>query len=516
MDLRLRRDHAWAFGLGALTGVSALALARFFGGGRRLDPRFVQAVARKGEATLTVVVPGILGSTLDHPDGHRVWLDLSNALVWHDLRLPLTLPVSEARDALRPGPLVGLGAVVPRLFGFPEYADLFNLLESAGSSAIDVDAHDPIGPGAHHCAATYDWRHDLVASARHLSQRLESLAERCGDREARFDIVAHSMGGLVARYYLRYGEAEPRPDTPVTWAGARRLRQLLLVATPNEGSIDSLNAILNGSPVGFSYSTLSADVIAHTPSIFALLPPAGVAPLLDQHGLFLQADLFDAATWERFGWGPFGPEATRRRVAAPSAYPVLPAGARPRAEATRLWDPVLPAGARPRAASSRLGDPELEREYFKALLERARAVRAALRRPPEAPCPIPVVQLGGDCLLTQARAVVSERPGASPRFEPDTPEEAERMLEPGDGRVTRTSLLAAHLPEAADEGAISGVPEVSTVFLGAADHHGLYAEPTFQGQLLKRLLPARGRGVGATRPPSSAWRAHAPGRRRSS
>lgn len=473
---RLSGGHAWAFALGALAGVSGLALTHALRAGRRLDPRLVRAVTRDGDGALTVVVPGILGSTLDHPDGHRVWLDISNALVWHDLRLPRILPVSAARDDLRPGPLVGLGAVAPRLFGFTEYQDLYALLGSAGSRPCDDEGRGPLDPGPHHCAATYDWRHDLAVSARRLGQRLEALAERCGDPQARFDLVAHSMGGLVARYYLRYGDAEPGPETPVTWAGARRIRQLVLVATPNEGSIDSLNVILNGSPVGLSYSTLSADVIAHTPSIYTLLPPAEVAPFVDEHGRLLHLDLFDLTTWERYGWGPYAPGASPRRTPTPRPGPDL----------------MQP------------------REHLQALLDRARAVRAALRQPPATPCPVPVVQLGGDCLLTLGRARLSERPGLGPRFVPETAEEAERMLEPGDGRVTRTSLLAAHLPRAADGEAVSGVPEVGTVFLGAADHHGLYAEPTFQNLLLRRLFAS------ATRRPSPTGPAHVRGPRRSS
>jgi hypothetical protein len=96
--------------------------------------------------------------------------------------------------------------------------------------------------------------------------------------------------------------------------------------------------------------------------------------------------------------------------------------------------------------------------------------------------------LGGDCLPTLARAVVSDRPGVAPRFEPHSATEGEVMLEAGDGRVTRASALASHLPEAASSDDGCGLPEVRATFFGSADHHGIYSEPTFQSVLLRLLL----------------------------
>jgi hypothetical protein len=62
------------------------------------------------------------------------------------------------------------------------------------------------------------------------------------------------------------------------------------------------------------------------------------------------------------------------------------------------------------------------------------------------------------------------------------------MMEAGDGRVTRVSVLAAHLPEAGGADMGSGLPELSHAYFGSADHHGIYGEPTFQSVLLRALL----------------------------
>jgi len=228
------------------------------------------------------------------------------------------------------------------------------------------------------------------------------------------------MGGLVARYYLRYGGAEP--GGPVTWSGASRIR--------------------SGERVGLSATTLAADVIRRMPAIYQLLPPKRTTPLLDENGGLVHADLHDSETWRRFGWGPFAPGGAAGDSEAP------------------------PDGA---------AGEDVE-AFVVAALARAAAFHEGLARRPDTPCPVRVALVGGQCLPTLARTVVSDRPGLSPRFEPRSPREAEAMLEAGDGRVTRAS------------DADCGIPEADRTFLGCADHHGIYSDPTFQSMLLRRWL----------------------------
>lgn len=94
-----------------------------------------------------------------------------------------------------------------------------------------------------HCDALYMARLErfLRASGRrvvtpslkpcHGSARLEELAaqlKEVADRELpgqRFDIVSHSMGGLISRYYVQ------------KLGGDARARRLITMATPNHGTI---------------------------------------------------------------------------------------------------------------------------------------------------------------------------------------------------------------------------------------------------------------------------------------
>jgi pimeloyl-ACP methyl ester carboxylesterase len=445
------RGSVWLpFLAGIAAGVTGAVLSRALAPRRGLDVRLFRSSREDPDLPPVVFVPGILGSELADPDGLHVWLNLRNALGHYDLALPLKLPFSESRDGLRPAGLLGVDRALPRLFGFTEYADFVSLVEGAGFSRDRPSRQ----PGASHHVFTYDWRRDLVESVGLLHDALERLADERGEPELRVNLVAHSMGGLIARYYMRYGVAEP--GGPVTWAGARRIRRLVLVATPNAGGMPALDAILNGSRVGFSYATLASHVTERMPAIYQLLPPAGSPALLDGRGNPMDCALHDPATWERFGWGPFGKMPARRRYDAPRA------------------------------------DPDARKAFVTAALERGRAFWEALNRAPAEPCPARVLLLGGDCLPTLGRALVGERPGQPPRFLPETRAQAELMLEAGDGRVTRASTLAAHLADAEGGESACGVPEVSQVFIGAADHHGIYDEPTFQSVLLRTLLmPAR-------------------------
>ncbi len=91
------------------------------------------------------------------------------------------------------------------------------------------------------------------------------------DVDVKFDIVAHSMGGLVARYFLRYGTAELPDDgslPEITWAGAQHVENLVMIGTPNSGSLDALVNLVDGFRPALFLPHYSSALLGTMPAIY--------------------------------------------------------------------------------------------------------------------------------------------------------------------------------------------------------------------------------------------------------
>lgn len=76
----------------------------------------------------------------------------------------------------------------------------------------------------------YEWEKGVIPAAEQLSQFLAGIKKDYllkGIQVGRFDVVAHSMGGLVARYYSTSDEYLKRND----------IRKIIFVSVPHKGSI---------------------------------------------------------------------------------------------------------------------------------------------------------------------------------------------------------------------------------------------------------------------------------------
>lgn len=136
----------------------------------------------------------------------------------------------------------------------------------------------------------------------------------------------------------------------------------------------------------------------------------------------------------------------------------------------------------------------LER-YFEKHLERARRFVWSLTVPIPAADYLLIV-LGGDCALTPARLVVEEVEGVSEirlwPYELRNPQAGvdygRLMLEPGDGVVTRASLLAREaLDPSVSRHRYVNFPLGYSMFI-CERHDKLTSNSTFQNNLLHALL----------------------------
>lgn len=447
---------------GARLGVvlSVLWLAACAGRIDRPDLERLYASAR-GAQPPVVLVHGVLGAKLNRGND-ELWPGGLARLAFSDYR-ELALQVDP--DTLQPR---ADGSAPYALFdqaaGTDFYGAIVRTLEDAGGYVRCTPGQPPSGDRCLY-VFLYDWRQDNVMSARALDALIEQVRRDQHDPTLRVDVVAHSNGGLVTRYYARYGTVDllDGNEFPVTHAGAAKLRRVVLLGTPNFGSLESLKGLIEGVRIGFR--RLPAEVLLSMPSAYQLLPHALNTWIISARGEPLDRDLFDATLWRRFQWGIYAPDVRARLIEAAGD---------------------AEAGAARLAAFER---------YFEKHLERGRRFTWALsvEQPPGGVHP---VVLGGDCHLTPARLVVEEVGGESVlRLWPNEiaapvagVDYDALMLEPGDGTVTKASLLARealdpHVPRHP----WSAFAYDYVVFL-CERHDQLTGNPMFQDNLLHALL----------------------------
>ena len=74
----------------------------------------------------------------------------------------------------------------------------------------------------------YDWRKDVAENAVLLAGYMENIKKVRGSPDLRFDMISHSSGHLIARYYALHGGKdvlETFAGEP-TYEGAKNLRKL--------------------------------------------------------------------------------------------------------------------------------------------------------------------------------------------------------------------------------------------------------------------------------------------------
>lgn len=424
-----------------------------------------------------IVIPGVLGSRLVDDQSRRVvWGEFGgdsiNPTSAGGARL-LALPMQQGQklDALRDQVRVAgtLDAVDVKLLGIPiqinAYRDLLIALGVGGyrdpeSHLGDVDYGDQSYSSFQFA---YDWRRDNIESARLLNKFiLEKKTYIENERRkrygadfpaVRFDIVAHSMGGLVARYFLQYGAADlPADGSPpkITWAGAEHIDRLVMIGTPNAGSLDAVKNLVHGESLSQWLPRYEPAILGTMPSLYQLLPRSRQTPVVSDPDR-RPIDILDPKVWADLRWGLMDPR-----------------------QHNYLRE-LLPEVADP---NQRL---QVAYDHLTKCLNRAKAFHAAMDAQATPPTGTTIHLIAGDAHPTISQFRVDRR-GTLTLTE----------WQPGDGRVSRSSAL---MDERESVGVrwsprlISPIKWSSVNFL-ASDHLGLTSDPGFTDNVLFLLLEA--------------------------
>jgi len=218
---------------------------------------------------LLVILPGITGSVLVKKGFGPIWAPapqmISSCLfsLGHAAEhLALKDHDPSYDDGVEATELVPF-TLVPGLARFDGYTGLKKALFDG--FRLTVGRHDqPDGAAANYFEFPYDWRRDNRATAARLKalidRELPKWRSSTDDPKAKVVFLAHSMGGLVARYYIEVLE------------GFANTKALITFGTPYRGSVEAIDYFANGYvKFGLQLQGLTA-ALRTLPSMYQLLP----------------------------------------------------------------------------------------------------------------------------------------------------------------------------------------------------------------------------------------------------
>lgn len=225
-----------------------------------------------------VFVPGTMGSVLATPEGEEIWPPTAGETQFGYKR---------TAKLLRPDLVVG--DIVRTVLCFGVYRPLIEQLKDIGFAES--------GPGNRLHVFPYDWRQDLEGLAEQFAQRLTAISKT---GVSTITIVAHSMGGLVARLALESGKYDAEPWFP-------KVKSFITLGTPHLGAPLALARILGmDSALGISgpdFQRIASD--RRYPSGYQLLPPPMEGTCWDIANLTLRPlNIYEPAVAARLGLDP--------------------------------------------------------------------------------------------------------------------------------------------------------------------------------------------------------------------
>ncbi|BBX47687.1 hypothetical protein GCM10009641_18850 [Mycobacterium cookii] len=221
---------------------------------------------------LIVVIPGITGSTLRF-DGTEIWSSKPTTVLAtlatfgkhiRKLKLPNDIGDRAPEDGVEAAELISTLRFIPGLWtpihGYDKLVERLRATRVRASAGLQEfnDLNPVLFP--------YDWRLSNRHNARQLQMCAESALDRWRDcapqnRDAKIIFVCHSMGGLIARWYISKE------------GGAPHTRKMITLGTPYRGAIKAMSVLVDGPmPKLGRFGEHLHETVLSFPSVHQLLP----------------------------------------------------------------------------------------------------------------------------------------------------------------------------------------------------------------------------------------------------
>jgi pimeloyl-ACP methyl ester carboxylesterase len=418
----------------------------------------------QSEEVPLILTHGILGSKLRYKNSKlEIWPGNVSKLVfskYKDLAYDIDdvdiEPLQKNQEA---------HSIMDTISGFSIYQEIIDTLVQHGGYQL-ANVSDAYSSGRKLYIFNYDWRQDNVKSAQQLDTFIKKIQSQYPKKyDQKVDIVAHSMGGLITRYYMRYGIKDVLNDNKfeANLGSAKNIRKAVFLGTPNLGLVLSVNRFVNGYKFGLK--TIPIEVMITMPSIYQMLPHSFTNWIVDLEGNTIKMDIFNYQTWQKYKWA--------------------------------IYDPLVREVIINNEEDTAVGQQKIKtlELFFEKNLSRSRNFLWALSENLDN-YSHDFIMMGGDCAKTPARLVmeyynekylIRTMPSQVVQKYDDINYE-QLMLEPGDGHVTKSSLLArVKLDPTAARPESSFFPMKYKIML-CETHRTLTSNITFQDNLLDILL----------------------------
>jgi len=453
------------------------------------------AFAQSGKRPV-IIIPGVTGSQIVSPEtGKTVWFSFGFSRDEpDDLRLPMSPDLKQntdsliAKDIIREVKLPGILKIFPEI---GVYGTALEALKTKGYAEGDWD--NPQAADVYYIFA-YDWRRDNVESAQALINKIEALKAKLNLPDLKFNIVAHSMGGLVARYAAMYGKSDLPAGGRVpalTWAGSRHINKILLFGTPNQGSFSAFEVLTKGYSIAGRklpfVLDLGPDDVFSIPSLYQMMPSGASARFFNENLKPVQVDLYNPSNWRKYNWGALSDPKFLGKLKDAASIPNV----KPLEWKIRNGDDKILAETTYRQAQ----------QFLTAVLTRAKSFQRALNVS-VTKSPVEILAYGSECEPTLSGVVLirnlkknnwrtlvdPQKLKTAAGREISKEEMSKVMFSEGDGRVTRSSFLPASSVSArVKKSLVKTIFPIKSSFFFCAEHQKLLNNESIQNTYLSQL-----------------------------